>query len=162
MKREEKHIFRRVLLVIVVIFFINAGMFMFKFGNFGKGLTGFSVSETISSAINETPAYSKIFLVAQWGILVAVLIFSFVKDRSNEDVDEEISEIKVKSLYKKNSTDLDALYTLLKNKKKLKISAISKFFNIEEGTAMEWCRTLESGDLASIEYPIGGPVIKIN
>jgi len=51
---------------------------------------------------------------------------------------------------------------IIKDKKVLKISTISKAFDIDKEKAMEWIKILESGDLCIIEYPtFGEPFIKI-
>ena len=63
----------------------------------------------------------------------------------------------------KSKTDLDALYSELKDKKRIKISSISKAFGISKELALEWAKILESGDLASIEYPnMSEPIIVLN
>ncbi len=155
-------VFKRVFVITVFIFFITLGLFFFRAGDFSKGLTGFSVKDTFAKAYNETSITSKIFLIIQWVVLISFLAYSFVRDRQKVTIDDEISERIMQKYYRKNGTDLDVLYSILKDKKILRVSSVSKFFKIDEEVAMDWCKTLESGNLASIEYPLGGPIIKIN
>ncbi len=162
MAKEEMLVFKRVFVITVFIFFITLGLFFFRAGDFSKGLTGFSVKDTFAKAYNETSITSKIFLIIQWVVLISFLAYSFVRDRQKVTIDDEISERIMQKYYRKNGTDLDVLYSILKDKKILRVSSVSKFFKIDEEVAMDWCKTLESGNLASIEYPLGGPIIKIN
>ena len=59
----------------------------------------------------------------------------------------------LKEKFGKTNTDLDLLYFLLREKKKLKIPTISKIFKIDKEKALEWCRILESHDYVIINYP---------
>src|SRR3989344_179326 len=53
----------------------------------------------------------------------------------------------------RTTTDLDALYEVLKEKKKLSLSTIANTFNISTALVYEWGKILENGGLAKIEYP---------
>ncbi len=108
------------------------------------------------------PATSKVFLIILWSAL-GFIILMFAIGRVFLNKEEMPEEIDLSSVLKKSNTDLDALYLLLKDKKEMSISLISKIFNINEETAEGWCRILESGKLALIDYNAAGrEVIRLN
>lgn len=74
----------------------------------------------------------------------------------------EIGKIDIKKMRSRSKTDIDILYELIKEKKDIKVSTISKIFEIEKELAMDWAKILESSELVTIEYPgFGGPIIKL-
>jgi len=73
--------FYKVLLVVIIILFINSGLIFYKYGDFEKPLTGFSIKETISKANQEIPPVSKIFLITQYFCLALVLFLARPKPR---------------------------------------------------------------------------------
>ena len=162
MVKEEKLVFHRVFLAVIFIFSAGVIIFFYKYGNFNKGLTGLSIKETFSDAYTNLPQSSKIFLVIQWGILIFVLIFSYIKDKKIILGKNELAGIDLKKMSEKQGTDLDTLYNLLQTKKKLNLSTISRVFNIDEEVAIEWCKILEYGNLAVIDYSAGSPLIRLN
>ena len=165
MEKGEKLLFKKVLLIAFVLFFVNAGWFVYEYGGEnGSGLSGFSVKTIGRTVFNlsEMPKLSQIFLIAQWGLIFLVMVYTLAKDKITINKRKEISSFKVNSSSTKNKTDLDALYEVLKKNKKLRISSIAKAFRVSDDTASEWCKILESGDLAEIDYPgFGVPVIKL-
>ncbi|MEK6895226.1 MAG: hypothetical protein AABX48_01780 [Nanoarchaeota archaeon] len=63
----------------------------------------------------------------------------------------------------KYSTDLDALYEMIKEKKNLKIDDIAQAFGVSQELAKSWCYTLEGGHLATVYSPrMGEQWIKID
>ena len=159
---EKNFFFNRILGVITTIFLIELGAFLFKQNGFNKGFTGLTIKDIVSNASSQTLLLSKIFLIVQWGALIILLIFVFAKDRIKKIEKNEISITEFNQIRKKKGTDIDILYSILQEKKHMRISTISKLFKINKDTAMGWCKTLESGELASIEYPrIGEVIVKI-
>jgi hypothetical protein len=152
MVKEEKPIFLKVFLVIIVILTIN--LFIFSLKLRGKPLTGMTIGEKIYESYSQIPIVSKIFLGVQWFVLIALLMGVFIKDRRvrNKNSKEDLEGIDINKMSGKNSTDLDILYNLLKEKKKLRVSSIAILFKVKEEVAMEWCKILESGNLISFEY----------
>ncbi len=162
---EVKLLFPRVLLIALFIFFLNAGFFIYQnretidFSN--KSITGNAIHFINSENLQGISRTAKIFFISQWSIIILMLITAKVKDRTTKIDSKEVKEIHIKD--KKQKTDLDLLYNLLLKKTQIKVSVISKAFNIKKEIAMEWCKILESGDLAIIDYPMfGGPIIRIN
>jgi len=115
--------------------------------------SGFSVAD-IGSKLKNPDFYTVSFIVQWVLILIIVLIFyvKFLKKRKNE---EKTNVIKVERERGdgKAHTSLDELYSLLTKKKNLKVSTISRSFDIDKDTALEWCKILEGHDLVTIEYP---------
>ena len=60
-----------------------------------------------------------------------------------------------------SKTDLDTLYNILKDKKQLRTSSIAKLFKVNKETALNWCKILESGNLAVLDYSSGDPVVRV-
>ena len=156
-EKEEKPGFFKLLILAGFIFLANIGFFAYKYrGNF----SGYAISEGIIKTYTGISPLSKILFASQWIVIFIALIFMLFRDRRLRKTD--IQAISSKRALGKSATDLDTLYSILKEKKKLKISTISKAFNISKDTAFEWCKILESGNLAVIDYPgVGEPVVKI-
>jgi len=162
MAKEEKQIFSKVVVIIGIILLINMGLFFYRGKSPSGGLTGLSVKEMVTEVYKTTPFTLKIFLGAQWILLILLLIFAFREDRKVKSRKKELEGIDLKKMTPKQGTDLDTLYNILKNKKQLRISTISKVFNINDKIAIEWCKILESGNLAILDYPgIGEPIVKL-
>lgn len=157
---EEKKLFPRVLVLVVLLFCVNVGIFLYSYGG-RASVTGNVVVDTFSKAYNETSWIEKIFLIGQWILVGFLVLLVVVRDKKIEKKVEEIGNVKIER--KKNETDIDVLYELLKEKKQIKISSISKLFKIKEDVAMNWAKTLESGNLGEIDYPGfgGGAILKL-
>ncbi len=159
--KEEKPIFSKVMVVLGAIFLVNIFSFFYKYGNFNKGFTGFSIAETLTKVL-DIPLSSKIFLLVQWAALIFLLFFTIIKDKGMKSRKNELSGIDLKKVSKTSGTDLDALYKILQEKKELRISTISKLFHVDKDIATEWCKILESSNLVEIDYPrMSEPVVKI-
>lgn len=159
--KEDNLNFKRISKIVVIVFFINIAAFILKIGKNIKGVTGMSI-KSLSQTYTEIPTPSKIFLIIQWILLIGLLLFVSMRDKRIKTAKQDAVGINIKKMSSKNGTDLDTLYNLLKKRKQVRISTIEKLFNIKKNTAMEWCKILESGNLAVIDYPAGGPVLKIS
>ncbi len=170
MIKGESKLFLKVFIVVILIFFINIAVFFIKFGDVDdgseainqSGLTGLSVGKDVADLYVSLPLVSKIFLMVQWGLLLLLLIYVGFRDKEVSKNQNELAGLDLNQIRKKSETDLDALYTLLKQKQQLRIATVSKAFDIKEDLAMEWGKILESGRLAYIDYPkFGGPLIRV-
>ncbi len=75
--------------------------------------------------------------------------------------EQEIKQEFLPQIAKRTETQLDVLYDLLENYETLKLSYITKTFNIEKDEALEWCNILVEHGLAELSYPaFGEPVLK--
>ena len=81
-------------------------------------------------------------------------ILNIIRRKKPQIVPETISPLEVETEEKKPGihTDIDILYKMLKEKKNISLSEISKAFNINKELALEWCKTLETAELAEIQY----------
>jgi outer membrane biosynthesis protein TonB len=101
-----------------------------------------------------------IFVIIEWS-LVVLAIFFIVLYLTKRKIKNK-NKINLNKYRSKEKTDLDVLYDLLKEKKGLKVSTISNLFKIDKEVTMEWGKILESGNMATIEYPaLGETIIKI-
>ncbi|MDP2925046.1 MAG: hypothetical protein Q8N99_01610 [Nanoarchaeota archaeon] len=169
MENEGKPIFFKVFLVALLLVVINGAYFFYNFYKYyNKGVSGFSIKTTFFTVKNTlSDNYSsmsvgiKIFLIVQWALIVGILTYAATRDRRLKN------KLFVKLVLndrnnKVNKTDLDTLYDTLKKDKELKISTIASSFDISRDNALEWAHILESGDLATIEYPgFGEPILRI-
>ncbi len=107
---------------------------------------------------------SLIAFIIQWVLLILIILFAYtryLKNRREAKVHLTIQEIKKRK--SKTETDLDVVYRILKEKKRLPINLISKSFNIDKEKAVEWAKILENSGLAILEYPaFGEPEVRIN
>ena len=136
-------------------------------GFYESGISGFSIGEFSGDKIKkEHPSFSsasQIILLLEWFSLLAVIIISLVRGKT--EAKKELETIKLKEKYNKgeHKTDLDILYDILKERKHLNLNTISKIFKVDKEVAKNWCETLESGNLATLRYPrIGDPELVLN
>jgi len=67
--KNEGAVFRRVVMAVVLILFINVVGVLYEHGDFSEGVTGFSIKETIANVDEDTSPISKVFLVTQFAML---------------------------------------------------------------------------------------------
>ena len=72
MIKEEKPIFLKVFLIVIVILMINLGVFSYKMTT-DKGLTGLSIGKKFSESYKGISPISKTFLILQWAALIILL-----------------------------------------------------------------------------------------
>ncbi|MCH7850438.1 MAG: hypothetical protein IH845_02235 [Nanoarchaeota archaeon] len=140
--KEEKPIFLKIFSVILIILVTES------IAIFYAARKGFPIP--------------KVLLILQIPLIIFMLGFAYIKNRRiwKRKIDEYGINLSVIS--KNSKTDLDAFYTILKNKKEISVISVSNLFKIKEDLAMEWSRILESGGLATIEYPgFGSPKVII-
>jgi hypothetical protein len=164
MKEDSSLIFSKVFFLIVVVTLLEVGFFFYKYAP-NKSFTGFSVKEDVMNSYSKISDTSKIFLVAQWAFLILFLMFAYVRDGRvlNEDKKKTESDlIEISRSLKSTDTNLDALYAVLRKRKTLRLSTIAKAFKIKNELAKEWVKTLESGDLVTIEKLGGEIIVRLN
>ena len=81
-------------------------------------------------------------------ISAIILLISLIKQKKHKILQKAYLDIKEK--HGKFNTDLDALYSLILNNKKMKLSEISKAFNLEDEKSLEWLKILENKDRKSV------------
>ncbi|MCH7568387.1 MAG: hypothetical protein IIA87_03115 [Nanoarchaeota archaeon] len=133
----------------------------------GLAIGKFALFEGLKENYSNMSPISKIFIAGEWIFVIVIIVITLIKGKI--ELKKDIQSIKInlneKSQYakSKSKTDLDVLYDILKEKKMLRMSAISKLFGVNKNTVMDWCKILEEGDLATVKYPtVGEPEIILN
>ncbi len=158
-----------VLLIGVVHGFLHSVLF-------GTGIPGFYQSGSPSFNIfgstlleNYNQKYffyslpSKITLIFELSLLIFFLFMLTVLNKNDGKDEKYLMDLKEKYLKEKHTTDLDILYNILKEKKRLEIGKIPKLFAITKLDAENWSEILESGNLAVIHAPkIGDRELVLN
>ena len=142
-----------IFLIVIVLGGLNLFLYFDQGGVSYAALSGMVVDE-LNVNLNPNINLSTIIFISQWVLLMLIVLIAFVKHlkgRKSEAVRINYSELKNKKT--KANTDLDILYKILKDRKKLKVSVIASTFKITREQALEWGRILENYNLASIEYP---------
>jgi len=157
MVKEEKPIFLKTLLVVLAVLMIESIsiFYIYSSGN----LSGFSII-SFTEAYKGFNASTGFFLLAQWLLLSGVVLIAFFKNKGIWKGRKERKGINLEEIKKRSKTDLDALYIILQEKKQISVKSIAALFEIKKDLAIEWAQILESGELATLEYPgFGGPVL---
>lgn len=160
------------LVILVLVIHITAHFMIYGTGvkGFGeKGVSGLSIGslEIDGKAIDafrsdnpESNNISKYIIAGEWVVLIAILLYILVKGKMKLDKEIKSEELTKREIrpHRGNETDIDILYDLLKEKKEIRLAVIAKSFGVSESTALEWCKILEEGDLATLKYPtVGSP-----
>lgn len=165
-KREVVAAFYIILFLIVLVhtYYNIYGLSIPKISQ--AGISGNAIFGDLLKKTEDIAQKNRMIIAAEWLILIILSIYfliktnkTFEKERKIENI---IAKININPQIKKSrsKTDLDVLYDLLKKNKLLTIKAISKYFKVSSEVAMNWCKILEEGDLAEIDYPaIGEPRI---
>ena len=120
-----------------------------------QGVSGFAIGsitgEQIKTNYSNASSTSKAIIIGEWALLVILIVISLVGERMH--VKKQHIALEIKKSTDKSKTDIDVLYDLLKEKKKIDLSTIAETFKISEETATEWAKILEEAQLASLHYP---------
>ena len=148
--------------LIIVLGILNLFLFFNKGQTSYSGLSGMFIKEMPELPLNLNISF--IFFIGQWVILILIALIAysrFLVYKKDNLTQQDYHAIKEKK--SKSETDLDILYNLLKNKKKLNTKTISKLFKISKEKALEWAKILENHELVTIEYPtFTHPEVRIN
>jgi hypothetical protein len=162
MVKKGKSLSLKIVSLIMFFLVFNVILYFFQNKNSKLNLTGFSIKSDIIGIYSSMSIYSKIFFIGQWIVLVFILLIMVIKNKKIKKNEDKTFNIHIRENSDKKKTDLDILYDILKEEKELKISTISKSFNIKKEIATEWCEILEYASLATIEYPgFSEPVLRI-
>lgn len=130
----------------------------FENGVSGFSIGGFTVGEEKTGAYSAAVSISQTAVIVEW--LAILFIFALVYTRNRIEFSKEMKSLQSEKagVDARAKTDLDKLYELLKNKKRISFSAVRKVFDVDEELVKSWAETLKSGNLAGVDYPrIGGP-----
>lgn len=159
MVKGEQPIFFKTVVFVIVLLLAEVGLLYYFYSP--KTISGFSIADFKEAYANVYPT-SKVFLYSQWIILFLIVLFVYLKNKGILKRNREKSSIDLEKITKGSKTDLDSLYNLLKEKKRVSIKVIAHLFEIEDDLAIDWARILEAGGLATVEYPgIGSPFVML-
>ena len=159
--KKRKHLKSKILMLILVLAvahtfvhltFLNKNSTIDNDSVSGLSISGESIGENLEGK-DVLKSFSRIFVVLEWFVAAFFVLFLHFSNKtgSNDEYD------KIKGLVGGRNnlmeTDLDKLYEVLKIVKTIRLSTIVKVFNVNKEVAMDWCKTLEIGNFASIEYP---------
>lgn len=156
-----------VFLILLALFHTVAHVFFYGTGVNGlvqTGVSGFSVGDLnlADDAKLEAQKFSPLskgVIIAEWVLLIGLVVFTMFRTKVHASVPEPAH---IESFRGPSKTDLDVLYDLLKQNKKLSLSYIQKTFHVDKDIVESWCRILESGNLAEVHYPhIGEPELRL-
>ena len=158
---------------VLVVLLVAVAHSFFHFYFFGTGIQGFretgisglsigntDVGEEATGEFSLGVSFSQIFIIVEWILLFFLLIFSYARGKTA--LNKEINDLRsLKSLKGgANKTDIDKLYEMLQERKRISFSAIANAFEINLSVVRSWAETLETGKLAEIDYPrVGEPEI---
>lgn len=115
--------------------------------------------DEVQSTASQFSGISQWVIIAEWSALILIIVALLLKSKVHPN---EPDQLNIQSLKSKNKTELDMLYELLVEHKKLRVSQIEKTFSVSKETAEGWCKILESGNIARLEYPqLGEPKLTL-
>ncbi|MFC1768665.1 hypothetical protein ACFLZX_02780 [Nanoarchaeota archaeon] len=159
-----------VLLIVIHIHYVKKKSIEKKVNNRAKDLGLALLLFLLSLALLITAIYFMVpvlIITAIVFMILSFIVFEYVKKRS-----KEISNIKsvklVKELGKgfkvkigKYETELDAVYKIVQEKGRVKLSTISRYLGVKNDTAEEWAMILEEHKLIKIHYhAFSGPELR--
>jgi uncharacterized membrane protein len=161
MEKTKKRVIYLVIKILILILGI-ANICAFYFGFYTKIQ---KVSEIVTGKIiigSYTLSLIYIFQMISWLIvllMIFLLLFGLLINKQKKRLQESVSPPQIHGRFK---TELDTLYSMVEKNKKLKLSEISRAFEITEEKALEWIKILENNNLVIIEYPaFSSPIILI-
>jgi hypothetical protein len=159
---------------VLILFIFNTliHISLYELGILGlskESVSGFAVGkipvgEKIQEGYPINAPVSRAIVIVQWVLVFVVAAGFYASSRIKLNRDcWDLRRMK-KSQNRGDGTDLDVLYELLKEKKRIKFEVISKVFNIDDDLVRDWSRMLEESNLAFVDYPSFGDaelVIKV-
>ena len=148
-----------VLLVGIIHSLLHAVIFgtgvngLYKDGAGKISLLGFNFFEGFKQLYSFYSLPSKIAMLVEVLLLVFLVFVFYFSRREDVNDDKEIIALKEKYMNEKHTTDLDVLYNILIERKRIDLKSISKIFGVTSEVSENWCQVLESGNLAVIHSP---------
>ena len=155
--------------ILIILLIVNLFLHVLIFGTGIRGVLQTGVSQILLgnkllsiSAFSDMHPGLKIASFCTIVLELALLFFvSFRKKQIKKETNQDLNTLKrLRTKYSKmkNQTELDVLYNILKEKKKVDVSNLHHVFDVDKDTVKEWIETLESGDLAELnDKKLGEP-----
>lgn len=163
-KKKLKFVF--VFLVMIGVMHLFFHFFIFGEGFFALGSRGILGYNLIDGSVLENlkaraspiqGSSSAILLIIEWVLIIFFIVFFTILRRVENKKEVESLNIGKEKIEKSwTKTDLDNLYEVLKERKSLKLSTISKVYSVDKDIVMSWGRALETANLVRVEYPLFG------
>ena len=127
-----------------------------KNGVSGLAITKLGFGDDFRAKYNQLSPISSVIIIGEWSLLIILAVFALIQQKDHSK--KEGVSIELKKYQKDSSkTDIDILYEILQQRKSISLATIEKTFDVDKRTVMSWCETLESSNLAKIQYPrMGG------
>lgn len=131
-----------------------------------KGVSGFSIGDTdladdVKLQAQEYSPLSRVIIIFEWVLLIGLVGLAMARGRVHNT--QPLSKnVHLNAMRGPGKTDLDVLYDLLKEEKRLSLSTIAKTFAVSNEVVESWCKILESGNLGEVHYPrLGEPELRL-
>ena len=128
------------------------------------GISGSTVTEETSEASTNLATNKRLILGGEWLLVISILIVTLIKAKMElQTVVDEVIITPQKTRPSISRTDIDSMYDIVKEKKRLKVRTLAKYFKVDDNTILEWARVLEEENLITVHSPtIGDPQIILN
>lgn len=164
---EDKKRIRLFITLAVLIGILHVGYYLFVYragisdlsdgGISGRALTEGGILERLKANQTVGKLSSVSILIIEWGVILVIIFFLIIRRKIQDKKEFETLNLgKIRSEKTGTKTDLDNLYEVLKERKNLKLSTISKAYGVNRDVVMSWGRALESAHLIRVEYPLFG------
>ncbi|MGC9309339.1 MAG: hypothetical protein ACP5D2_01435 [Candidatus Nanoarchaeia archaeon] len=158
---KKRGLFGSIIAIVFVFMLVNVGLLVYWNNAFQGGMTGLSVKDAILDTYSGRGFIQKAILIIQAVIFIGLIVFIAIRHKTKKSI-KPIPKQELDKAKKENTTDIDALYQLLLERKEISLPIIAKSFNIKKDLAREWGKILESSDLAILDYPtFGEPSLKL-
>lgn len=167
-KRGSYRVLNSIITLVVTLAVLNTAAHFALYGTgvpgvAEQGVSGFAIGKITGEQIKLNyvglPSFSKLLIIGEWGLLVILILVSLIGDKAH--LKKHVIAITLKP-HDKSKTDIDVMYDLIKERKKVSLDTIAETFKIKEETASEWAKILEEANLATVHYPrFGEPEVRI-
>ncbi len=161
---QKKQVIKLVVSLLTIAVIAHTFYSFYSTNNFTlTGISGKAISEDLDEPNSKISFKHRWVLAGEWLFIISILVMSLIRAKMEIHPVEQAVFTKLKSPRGIAQTDLDLMYELTKEKKAVKINALSNYFKVDDKTIIEWARILEEANLVSLNYPaVGEPQIVIN
>jgi hypothetical protein len=100
---------------------------------------------------SQTSKSSKLIIIAEWVFLLSIIVLAVL--RKKIEFEQQSDNIKSLQKKRKDETDIDLLYELIQDHKKISVTKLSKLFNVDKEVIKKWGEVLENSELVTVDYP---------
>ena len=157
MKKKSSRIGRAMLIILTMIILISSHLYYLfdkplNLKLFSNGISGKAIMDEIDQKKIEINFKERIILGVEWILVIMIFLRLLIQSKARfKEYEVVITHERLKQGI--SNTDLDTLYSMLKEKKKLPVKALAIYFKVDESTIISWARILEEANLLTIHYP---------